>query len=191
MGRCILYMRRADGEGDASTQRRRHARNDSDEEPELGEGFDEGDVFNWEWLGRQACFPNNVRPPVPGFLLGPLSVQKKARKITQRRERLKRDPKDAIRPDELKAKDLEQAENSNLTTLCTRIRGLLAKTQSKGQDLVEQEAEENDMSDEELFALMARHGLADDLGVPFFNFVVNPKSFGQNCGKFVLCQLSD
>lgn len=177
-------MRRglSDG-GEGSTARRRRGQGDSDDDADAGEGYDEGDAFNWEWLGRRACFLNNVRPPVPGFLLGPLSVQKKARKATQRRERIqKRDPKDAVRPEELKAQDLEKAENSNLTTLCTNIRELLVRTMVTGQAKVEEEFLEmpgENIPDEEIRAVMLKHGIADDEGVPLFHFVVNPKSFGQ------------
>ena len=169
-------MRRAPGEG--GTHRRRRNDDDSDEDG-AAEGYDEGDEFDWEWLGRQACIPNNIRPPVPGFLLGPLSVQRRARKATQRRERLqKRDPKDAVRPEELKPQDMERVENSNLTTLCRNIRDLLARTQLEGQAKVLAEMTD-DISDEEARALMTKHGVADDEGVPFFHFVVNPRSFGQ------------
>lgn len=167
-------MRRAPADGTSS---RRRAQDNSDEEG--AEGYDEGDAFNWEWLGRQACFPNNVRPPVPGFLLGPLSVQKKVRKATQRRERLqKRDPNDAVRPEEMKAKDFEKSETSNLTTICTKIRDLLARTMVSGQQAALEEMTE-DISDEDARGLLAKHHVADDEGVPFFPFVVNPRSFGQ------------
>ena len=184
VGKCITFMRRGPSDGgEGSKARRRRGQDDSDEDTDAREGYDEGDAFDWEWLGRQACFPNNVRPPVPGFLLGPLSVQKRARKATQRRERLqKRDPKDAVRPEELKAQDLEKADNSNLTTLCTNIRELLVHTMVTGGEKVEKEVMSmpgDDISDEEIRAVMLKHDIADDNGVPLFRFVVNPKSFGQ------------
>ena len=175
VGRCITFMRRGPTEG--GTQRRRRDEDDSDED--VTASYDEGDEFNWGWLGRQACFPNNLRPSVPGFLLGPLSVQKRARKATQRRERLvKRDPKDAVRPEELKVQDMEKVENSDLTNLCKNIRKLLATTMIDGQERVWEEMTE-DISDEDARALMLKHNVADDEGVPFFHFVVNPNSFGQ------------
>lgn len=175
VGRCITFMRRGPTEG--GTQRRRRYEDDSDED--VTASYDEGDEFNWAWLGRQACFPNNLRPSVPGFLLGPLSVQKRARKVTQRRERLvKRDPKDAVRPEELKVQDMEKVENSDLTNLCKNIRKLLATTMIDGQERVWEEMTE-DISDEDARALMLKHNVADDEGVPFFHFVVNPNSFGQ------------
>ena len=169
--------------GDSFPGRRRRGQDDSDDDANARDGYDEGDAFDWEWLGRRACFPSNVRPPVPGFLLGPLSVQKRARKATQRRERFqKRDPKDVVRPEELKAQDLEKAENSNLTTLCKNIRELLVHTMVTGQAKVEEEFMKmtgEDIPDEEIRAVMLKHGIADDVGVPLFHFVVNPKSFGQ------------
>lgn len=179
INKCITFMRKGDAstQGARSTQRRRIG-DDNHDSAEEGSA-DEGDAFNWEWLGRQACFPNNLRPPVPGFLLGPLSVQKRVRKQTQRRERLqKRDPRDAVRPEEIKASAIEKSENSNLTTLCRQIRLLLNHTQAEGQKnaLAEQT---NDMTEDEIMALMTKHNVADDGGIPLFRFVINPKSFGQ------------
>ena len=172
VGRCINFMRQGPAEG---SQRRRR----DDDSEEEAEGYDDGDAFNWEWLGRQACFPYNVRPSVPGFLLGPLSVQKRVRKATQRRERFqRRDPKDAVRPEELKSQDLEKKDSSNLTAMCKAIRELLVKTQNDGKREVYEEMEE-DMEDEEVRKLMHKHGIADDEGVPFFHFCVDPRSFGQ------------
>lgn len=172
VGKCINFMRRAPANSSSANRR-----DDSDEE--AGEGYDEGDAFNWEWLGRQASFPNNVRPPVPGFLLGPLSVQKKVRKATQRRERLqRRDPNDAVRPEEMKAQDFQSSDKSNLTTICGNIRNLLVDTLHKGQRNVQDELSE-DASDAEAMALMLKHGPSENYGVHLFPFVVNPKSFGQ------------
>lgn len=181
VGKCITFMRRGPSSGDlTSSSRRRRRQDDSDEDGSAAENSaDEGDAFNWEWLGLQACFPSSVRPPVPGFLLGPLSVQKRVRKHTQRRERLQKlDPRDAARPEVLKTQDLEQVENANLTTLCKNIRGLLAERMLEGQRMTELERTD-DMSPEEIQALMAGHGIAGDEGIPLFQFVVNPRSFGQ------------
>lgn len=179
IGKCITFMRKGDprSQGARSTQRRRVG-DDNHDSAEEGSA-DEGDASNWEWLGRQACFPNNLRPPVPGFLLGPLSVQKRVRQQTQRRERLqKRDPRDAVRPEEIKASAIEKSENSNLTTLCRQIRALLHHIQGEGKAKVEAEATD-DMTDDEINALMTKHNMSDDGGVSLFRFVINPRSFGQ------------
>ena len=174
VNKCKSFMIR----GEAAAHRRRNRQADSDDE--AVDGRDEGDAFDWELLGRQACCPHNLRPPVPGFLLGPLSVQKRARKLTQRRERFqKRDPNDAIRPEELKAQDLEKADNANLTTLCRKIRERLVSYIKAAVEACEQEASDDNTPEEDL-AIMRKHGIADDGGMPFFQFVINPKSFGQS-----------
>lgn len=180
IGKCINFMRKgeAGSRGSGSTQRQR--RRDRDDQDSAEEGSaDEGDALNWEWLGCQACFPNNLRPPVPGFLLGPLSVQKRVRKQTQRRERLqKRDPRDAVRPEEVKANAIEKAESSNLTFLCRQIRALLNQTQTRGYEMARKEFTD-EMTQDEQDQLLAKHLISEDRGVPFFRFVINPKSFGQ------------
>ncbi|KAL8658165.1 MAG: hypothetical protein Q9226_001215 [Calogaya cf. arnoldii] len=189
IGKCITFMRRgpddatatAAGTQNTSTARRRRRRDTDDEHssPETPTGFDEGDEFDWAWLGSRACFPYNVRPPMPSFLLGPLAVQKKIRKQTQRRERLqKRDPRDAVRPEEIKAKDLEQAENSNLSTLCKNIHRLLQEKTWEGQSALNGVVEASG-SEAEYTAEAKRHGLAENGQMSFFPFVINPKSFGQ------------
>ena len=166
--------------GSGRSRRRRHAvdeRDISDEE----DSADEGDAFNWEYLGRKLCFPHNLRPAVPGFLLGPLSVQKRVRKPIQRREKLqKRNPADVVRPEELKKADLEKVENSNLTTLCRNIRDILARVTTEGMEKADVEADaRGEMTEEEKYAVMAKHGICDDGGVSLFRFVINPHSFGQ------------
>ena len=165
--------------GGTSTQRRRRAQANDDEG-----SADEGDALNWEWLGRKACFPNNLRPPVPSFLLGPLSVQKKVRKQTQRRERLqKRDPRDAVRPEELKVQDIERVENANLTTLCRNIFHQLDDVLGKRIDKANEQATD-DVSDEDRMKLLEENGITYHselpLGLPLFETVVNPLSFGQS-----------
>ena len=184
VAKCISYMRKCPTDHEAlplraSTQRRRQRREVSDEESGGEHGADEGDEMNWGWLGRRLCFPNNIRPPVSGFLLGPLSVQKRVRKLTQRRERLrKQDPRDAIRPEEIQAKDIGKGENSNLTIVCTKIAQLLETTQKEGQAKSIEEVTDG-MTQAEIDDVMQKHYLLDNGGVSFLHFVINPKSFGQ------------
>ena len=184
VAKCISYMRKCptDNEADplrGSTQRRRQRRDASNDESGGEHGADDGDEMNWGWLGRRLCFPNNIRPPVSGFLLGPLSVQKRVRKLTQRRERLrKQDPRDAIRPEEIQAKDIGKGENSNLTKVCTKIAHLLARTQKEGQAKAREEVTES-MTVAEVHDVMQKYNVMDDGGVSFFHFIINPDSFGQ------------
>ena len=180
-------MRKGPSERDANalhlsrhTQRRRV---NGDEDSAEG-SEDESDSYNWAWLGRNACFPYNFRPPVPNFLLGPLSVQKKVRRVTQRTQRQqRRDPADAIRPDEIKQSDIAKAENSNLTELCKKILSLLCDYQKQRQAKAEAEVlalgNERVVSEIEAQRILEKHGLRSDCGVCFFQFAFNPKSFGQ------------
>lgn len=201
VSKCITFMRRGpndeNGRNSGSTsasqsqgRRRRRptvaVRDDASDDGDDA-NVDEGDALNWEILGRRACFQHNARPPVPGFLLGPLSVQKRVRaQRSQRGRQPRRDPADVVRAQELQAADIEKVENSNLTVLCTRIRSRLVQVQKEGQEAVEAEAgnadnddDEHELSQAEIKTLMSRHGICDDGGVGFFNFIVNPRSFGQ------------
>ncbi|KAG2417339.1 hypothetical protein HFD88_008558 [Aspergillus terreus] len=183
VSKCISFMRRAPGDSQAvpsSTQRRRGLGR-SQGHPDDSDD-DQGDGLNWNWLGHKACYRHNARPSVSGFLLGPLSVQKRTRQITQRRARERIDPSQAVRPQELQEEDLDKQETSNLTAMCAHINKLLAKTQAQGQDIVEQQlsALEEEPTDEMIQEVMARHNVADDGGVPLFHFCINPRSFGQS-----------
>jgi len=180
ISKCKAYMRRGGvpdniqpSQMPTSTQvRGRRADVELDEDAE-----DDGDLYNWEYLGRHACLPFNSRPSVPGFLLGPLSVEKRARKVVVRKAALKPNAQES-RPEVLKTGDISRDENENLTTLCTQILARLRKVSSDLQAAVDAEAEEN-MTDDEIQNLMTRYHVSPDGGVAYFPFVVNPQSFGQ------------
>lgn len=179
---CIALMRRARNEvsdADANpvnTQSRRARTVDLDGDSEGGDG-DDGDMMNWEALG-EVTMQYNLRPTVPGFLLGPLSLEKRGRKPNQRKAGLKHSNLKQTQPEVLNPGDIEKAENANLTVLCTRILARLKKVEADGMSAVEEEATE-DMSDEDVRALMIRHGVRSEGGVDLFKYVVNPWSFGQ------------
>ena len=192
VSKCVSFMRRAadpaggpnarDGRvqpGSAApsgTQSQRRRRRGGDEEDE-----EDDNQLDWAHLGRKACFLYNSRPCLSGFLLGPLTVQKRVRQQTQRRAREARaNPANAVRPQELREEDLETQETANLTVVCSEIRKLLGRIQDKGEKAVEVACSMNEeMTDEEAQDLMRDHGLADDGQVPLFDFCVNPQSFGQ------------
>lgn len=182
VSKCISFMRAGIADESSlptSTQRRRRA--SSRTQPAEEDMEDDDDVLNWDWLGRHACFPNNLRPTLPGFLLGPLSVQKRVRQVTQRRARQERiDPSQAVKPQQLKAADLEKQETSNLTALCTEILNLLRTTQKEREQRTNEELSAmEDPSEDMIIEVMEKHGIADDGGIPLFRFCVNPRSFGQ------------
>ncbi|KAL1957707.1 hypothetical protein VTO42DRAFT_5550 [Malbranchea cinnamomea] len=185
ISKCISFMRGGVEDGSSpsqiifGTQRRRRISHRSQ-----GAGDDsdnEDDVLNWDWLGRRACFPYNSRPSLPGFLLGPLSIQKRTRQVTQRRARQERiDPSQAVRPQQLKASDLEKQETSNLTAICTEILDLLKKTRAERERRAEEELNQmEDVTEDIAMEVMEKHGIADDAGIPLFRFCINPQSFGQ------------
>jgi len=191
VSKCISFMRR--GPEDAafvppsSTQHHRQHTQQHTQQRARGEDEesdeDVGDALNWDWLGRAACFRHNARPSVSGFLLGPLSVQKRARQLTQRRARERIDPSQAVRPQELQEEDLDKQETADLTTLCTAINKLLLKTQQEGQEIVNRELsqyDESEITEELIQEVMDKHNVADDGGVPLFRFCINPRSFGQS-----------
>ncbi|PYH69946.1 non-structural maintenance of chromosomes element 4 family protein [Aspergillus vadensis CBS 113365] len=185
VSKCISFMRRAPADSQvsmpSSTQRRRTGIGRSQMDPNDSDE-DQGDAMNWDWLGRAACFCSNARPSVPGFLLGPLSVQKRVRQQPVRRARERIDPARAVAPQELQEKDLDRQETSNLTTMCASINRLLARTQNNGQDVVEAELSQlpDDPDEDTVQEVMARNNVADDGGVPLFQFCINPHSFGQS-----------
>jgi hypothetical protein len=176
--KCISMMRQAgpaeDGFRSAASHRNRRRSNNagSDDEAE-----DDGDMLNWEALGHLAL-RHNSRPSVPGFLLGPLSLEKRARKAVQRKAPLKSTIARQTQPEILNPGDIEKQENANLTTLCSRILTQLKKVQAEGEAAVEAEAVDG-MSDDEVRDLMFKHGVHSSGGVDLFKFVVNPHSFGQ------------
>lgn len=187
VSKCIGFMNRAGGgpgsdeNRPSNTQRQRRRRatqaNDSDDEDE--QGPDAGDALNWEWLGARACFPSNSRPATPGFLLGPLSLQKRARAQRARRERLQRQGRgEAVRPDELKAADLQQAESSTLTAICTKIHDNFKSVLLRGWAKVAEESSE-DPEQEEVQRLCEKHFITEKDGVHLFRFALHPTSFGQ------------
>ncbi|KFA73791.1 hypothetical protein S40288_03155 [Stachybotrys chartarum IBT 40288] len=187
VSKCITYMRQGRGIRDdfapelSSTQRqrrtvprRRDHRDDDDDDENIG---DEGDMMNWPHLGRFACLPHIRRPALPGFLLGPLSVEKKARKITKRSAPFRPNELTETRPEVLNVEDLAKKEN-DLTAICSKILQRLKTKQAEVQSTVESLLEE-DMDDEEQTRIMHKYGLRDTGGLDLMRFVVNPKSFGQ------------
>ncbi|KAI5284729.1 nuclear protein [Ascosphaera acerosa] len=200
VSKCITFMRNApsplDSEIHRSTQGRRRsnangsaarraangdANNDVDDDDD-----DDDEPLNWEYLGRHACFPTNTRPPVTGFLLGPLSVRKRTRMFTQRRARERIDSTQAVRPQELKQADLEKQETSNLTVMCAQIREVLVERQAEAEkaapgviEALRARSEAGAVSDEDTLAALYGIGISDDGGVPLYKFCVNPWSFGQ------------
>ncbi|KAK3365239.1 Nse4 C-terminal-domain-containing protein [Lasiosphaeria ovina] len=190
VSKCITFMLQGRGiEDDAaeelsSTQRRRRqapaaaaARGvlGSDDEDEVG---DEGDMMNWSHLGRFAAVPSVRRPAVTGFMLGPLSIEKKARRMTKRSAPFKVSNLREVRPEELRVEDLKKSDKNDLPALCRKIHVRLDAAQTDAQDALDSDLPEK-YTEEQLAALMNRYSLRRNGGIDLLRFVINPHSFGQ------------
>lgn len=181
VSKCLSFMRQTpahESSNGLGTQRRTQNRGNADDSDD--EGVD--DTLNWDWLGRAACFPYNARPSLTGFLLGPLSVQKRTRQLTQRRAANQIDRTQVVRPQDLEEQDLDRQESSNLTAMCTKISKLLrevadARTNSVDEKLL---ALGREPTTEEIEAAMDKHQISNNGGILLFPFAINPKSFGQS-----------
>lgn len=176
IGRCVGFMRNAHGaaeedeEAPSRTQRARRARGEEDE--------DNDGHLNWAHLGRFACLKYNSRPAVPGFLLGPLSAEKRATKITVRKGAFKHADIQVTRPEVIKVADVQKDENATLASLCGQIYQRLDDLVKDGMQAVEEEAVD-DLTEKEAEALLDKYGVSQDGGFALFKFVINPYSFGQ------------
>ncbi|KAL6853287.1 Nse4 C-terminal domain-containing protein [Trichoderma novae-zelandiae] len=184
ISKCIAYMRNGGGVASeeslelSSTQRqRRRTMHDGSNDDDTGDVGDEGDMMNWAHLGRFACLPYIRRPALPGFLLGPLSVEKKARKAAKRSAPFRPNSLTETRPEILNVDDLAKKEN-DLTVICGKILQQLYKIQAETQQTVA-DLITDEMDEEENTRIMHQHGLRSTGGIDLMRFVVNPKSFGQ------------
>lgn len=185
VSKCSAYMRLGGGvaEDDApelsstQRQRRRPSRRSQADMNNYDDDGDDGDPFNWEHLGRFACLPNIYRPAAPGFLLGPLSVEKKVRKMVKRSAPFRPNNLTETRPEVLNAESIQKNEN-DLATVCGKILQRLREVQAKAQDLVEAAYNRDNEAEGDL--IMERWGLRSTGGIDLMKFVINPHSFGQS-----------
>lgn len=185
LSKCITYMRYggpvAGDHQEAATCSRRRARANADSGDEEEEGV--GEALDWELFGKHACFPFNNRPSVPTFLLGPLSVEKKQRAPTQRRAKQTRDTNAReARPETLSKDNLNQSDENSLTAICTSIRKLLSQKVDTAMKAVEQAGfrdQEELLTTQRGRNFLRKYHICDTGGVSLFEFVINPRSFGQ------------
>ncbi|KAK4990897.1 hypothetical protein LTR66_006687 [Elasticomyces elasticus] len=185
VSKCIGFMNRGLDTRDNNNNRhdrdpRRRTRDLSTGEGDQDEEANDGEALDWELLGLRACFPNNARPPVPGFLLGPLSVQKRVRTQTQRRSRNAKEAETReARPETLTKEDLDRNESKTLTSMCTKIRRNLERTIGEAGAAIEKAQEHDDLDEASLHDLMRKRHISSDGGLGLFDFVIHPHSFGQ------------
>ncbi|KAF1934843.1 Nse4-domain-containing protein [Clathrospora elynae] len=178
VSKAVFFMKSGGGEREIPVREA----NGGEEE----EGDEDPDGLDWAFLGRQAAFCGNRRPPTCSFLLGPLSVQKKARTMTQRKARSQRQPVGpATRPQEMQQSDLQSSESSNLSNLVKGIRSTLIQHLETGSNNVEEELSqiEGALDDEDQAAAFSRHRMAQTIegepAVSLLDFAINPRDFGQ------------
>ncbi|KAK1837074.1 Nse4 C-terminal-domain-containing protein [Podospora conica] len=184
VSKSISYMKHGRGIEDdeaqelSSTQRHRRRPQRGALGADDGDDGDDGDPLNWAHLGKFAVVQCIRRPAVPGFLMGPLSIEKKVRRMTQRSGPFRVSNLLEVRPQELKAEDLKKNDKNDLPAICKKIFVLLENAQQVAQDTVEEEVQDDMCSDDER-EVMDRHSLRKNGGIDLMRFVVNPKSFGQ------------
>lgn len=188
VSKCITYMRKsagvADDEDDALTHTQRHRRMPrgamgSDDDASDDEDGSGGDMMNWAHLGRYACIPSVRRPALPGFLLGPLSVQKKVRKVVTRTAPLRIRDLQEVRPEVLDKDDLAKNEKQDLTAICNKILKRLQHVRNSAISQVQEIHEDQDKDGDDLEAAMETLGLTENGNIDLVRFCINPRSFGQ------------
>jgi hypothetical protein len=183
LSKCITYMRNGgpiEGNEDPAPARRRrnNTRQESDDE---SEDDAVGEPLDWEMLGRHACVPYNSRPPVPSFLLGPLSVQKKQRTQTQRRARQTRETGREARPENLSSNDLSLSNENDLKAVCKRLHDDLLAHCERGEDALERAgiASRDQLRSDKALSIMRKKRISVTGGPSLLEYALNPKDFGQ------------
>lgn len=183
VSKAITYMRRGQGIGEGEeaeashTQRHRAAAMDGDDSDE--DNGAEGDALDWAHLGRYACMPNVGRPGLPGFLLGPLSVQKKARRVVARTAPLRMRDIQEVRPEVLNTEDIAKNEKQDLTAICNKILKQLKRIRDSAIVQLKAIQDDDDKDDDDMFEAMEKLGITTGGNVDLVRFCINPKSFGQ------------
>lgn len=199
VSKCITYMKHGRGIADdshaelSSTQHRRRRRaaagggGGGSRDEDGDEDGDDGDTLNWAHFGKYACVPYVRRPALPGLLLGPLSVERKVRKVAKRMAPLRINSLHEVRPEVLDPEAMQagaSAEKGDLTATCTRIFRLLrtavADRQAACMRAVDDELPEHLRDDADaLRPYYDRFAMRDTGGIDLLRFAVNPRSFAQ------------
>lgn len=183
VSKTITFMRKgqgiAEGEEEELTHTQQHRRTAADEDDSDEENGAEGDSLDWAHLGRYACIPNVRRPGLPGFLLGPLSVQKKVRRVVARTAPLRMRDIQEVRPEVLRTEDIAKAEKSDLTAICNKILKQLRRIRDSAFAQLQEINEAADKGDDDMMEAMERLGITESGNVDLVRFCINPRSFGQ------------
>ncbi|TLD07608.1 hypothetical protein PgNI_10277 [Pyricularia grisea] len=196
VSKCITYMKHGrgivnDDHAELShTQHQRRGRDRGraapatmaeDDDDEVG---DSGDMLDWAHFGKYAAIPHIRRPALPNHLLGPLSVERKVRKVGKRTAPLRVANLQEVRPEVLDPDAMRGAEKSDLSAMCGRILRQLEERQASAQEAVEQAVNrelplELREDPDALRPYYSRFGVRDTGGIDLLRFAVNPHSFSQ------------
>lgn len=174
LSKSIRYMQEGHGLEEnadmlSSTQRRRRVTED------VG---DDGDALHWAHYGRFAVMPFLSKGPTTAFLIGPMGVEKKARKLTQRVARFRPNDLQEMRPEVIEKEALGHNTKNDLTTMCSRILDRLSAYQEECQSRIGK-MDEQDESREAMDSVMDAMGLFPAGDINLLKFAINPRSFGQ------------
>lgn len=184
VSKAITYMRQGQGFGEGEeeelshTQRHKRAAAAADDDSDEENGA-EGDALDWAHLGRYACVPNVRRPALPGFLLGPLSVQKKARRVVARTAPLRMRDIQEVQPEVLQVEDIAKNEKQDLTAICNKILKQLRRTMESGHAQLQEINDDEDKDDNDMYEAMEKLGITETGNIDLVRFCINPWSFGQ------------
>lgn len=187
VSKCITYMRRGAGIADDEDEELTHTQRNRREGAQRGaigsdddasDGEEGGDMMDWAHLGRYACIPNVRRPALSGFLLGPMSVQKKVRKLVTRTAPLRVRDLQEVRPEVLNTEDLAANEN-DLTAICTKILKQLKSVRDTAIQELRTMQVDDSIDDEQMERAMEILGITETGNVDLVRFCINPRSFGQ------------
>ncbi|EME45398.1 hypothetical protein DOTSEDRAFT_170771 [Dothistroma septosporum NZE10] len=185
VSRACYFMQHGEAmnaeDGAAATQRQTQRRRARTEEDESDDDEDLGQPMDWVMFGKHACFPYGRRPACPSFLLGPLSVEKKVRKQTQRTARQTQDKNvRETRPEALTRAELSQSDENGLTAICKRIhRQLEIHCDQMNQKAAETFGSLAEMSTPAGLKWLKEHRITIEGGPSLFDFTLHPNSFGQ------------
>jgi hypothetical protein len=117
VSKCITFMRRGPSEEEEDTPTGRVIADGEEILQTTGtcaqeDSADEGDAFNWEYLGRRLCFPTISAQRCRDSVRPVIGTEASAQTDSTPRATQKRNPADVVRPEELQKADLEKAENS-------------------------------------------------------------------------------
>ena len=181
--KCLSYMRNGGHveDDDTAAARRNQNRNSNQDSDDESDDDNTGVPLDWELLGRHACIPYNSRPPVPSFLLGPLSVQKKQRTQTQRRARQTRDTGREARPENLTSNDINQSSENDLKAVCSRLHTSLDKHCKRAEEALERAGftDLEQLKSERGKSVLRKNRITATGGPNLLEYALDPRDFGQ------------